>query len=139
MSTYEEHTVPGTLPELPQRVVPSLREFAGEEALEARGISPVETIRIALDTLLANPLRTILTALGVIIGVSSVVALLAIGRGTQQTIADRITANGANLLTIRASGAAGGGGATLTIDDATALADPANVPAASAISPSYLQ
>ena len=50
----------------------------------------------------ANKLRTVLTALGVIIGVAAVVALLAIGRGTQEQIAERITANGANLLTVRA-------------------------------------
>jgi putative ABC transport system permease protein len=76
-----------------------------------------------------------LTALGVIIGVGSVVALLAIGRGSQEEIADQITANGANLLTVRSSGAAGGGSARLTVDDAEALSDPANVPHASKVSP----
>src|SRR5215204_7699591 len=76
-------------------------------------ISLGESLRIALDTLAANALRTVLTALGVIIGVAAVVALLAVGRGTQEQIAERITANGANLLTVRASNAAGGGRATL--------------------------
>src|SRR3954471_1337349 len=119
MSTYER-----ALPDLSQRAVPAVNEPADElDSLEVGGIRLSETIRIALDTLFANPMRTILTALGVIIGVASVVALLAIGSGTQATIADRITANGANLLTIRASSATGGGSATLTIDDATALAD----------------
>jgi putative ABC transport system permease protein len=106
-----------------------------EEFTRGHGISPLESLRIASATLLANPLRTILTALGVIIGVGSVVALLAIGRGSQEEIADRITANGANLLTVRSSGAAGGGSARLTLDDAEALADPANVPHASKVSP----
>jgi putative ABC transport system permease protein len=134
MSAYNNATVQDIVPE--GRVLPALAE-PGEEVdiMEIGGISPLETIRIALDTLLANPLRTVLTALGVIIGVASVVALLAIGRGTQQTITDRITANGANLLTIRAAGATGGGNATLTIDDATALSDSANVPSALAVSP----
>jgi putative ABC transport system permease protein len=100
-----------------------------------RGISPLESIRIAGATLMANPLRTVLTALGVIIGVGSVVALLAIGRGSQEEITERITANGANLLTVRSSGAAGGGRSRLTMDDAAALADPANVPSASRVSP----
>ncbi|MDQ6693439.1 MAG: ABC transporter permease [Chloroflexota bacterium] len=131
MSTYER-----TLPELSQRASPAASPAVEDlESLEAGGIRIGETVRIALDTLLANPLRTVLTALGVIIGVASVVALLAIGSGTQETIADRITANGANLLTVRASSATGGGNATLTEDDAVALADPANVPAAAAVSP----
>ena len=102
---------------------------------EERGISLAESLRIALSTLMANKLRTFLTALGVIIGVAAVVALLAIGRGTQDQIAARITANGANLLTIRAEGAAGGGNATLTLDDATALADAANAPEVAQVSP----
>ena len=131
MSTYER-----ALPDISQRAMPAVKEAEDElDSFEIRGIRLSETIRIALDTLFANPLRTILTALGVIIGVASVVSLLAIGSGTQATISDRITANGANLLTIRASSATGGGNATLTIDDATALADPANVPAAAAVSP----
>src|SRR5205823_11094463 len=104
-------------------------EFAGE------GIGLFESLRIALDALLANKLRSVLTALGVIIGVASVVALLAIGRGSQEQIAERITANGANLLTVRSSGAAGGGSARLTMEDAQAISDPANVPHASKVSP----
>lgn len=136
MSASEKFTVMGALPDLSQRAAPAVVQPETDlDDFEIGGIRPSETIRIALDTLFANPLRTILTALGVIIGVASVVALLAIGDGTQATISDRITANGANLLTVRAASATGGGGATLTIDDATALADPANVPAASAVSP----
>ncbi len=99
------------------------------------GIRPGDTMRIALENLLANPGRTVLTALGVIIGVAAVVALLAVGRGAQDQIAAQITANGVNLLTIRAQGAAGGGNATLTDADATAIADPANVPDAIQVSP----
>jgi putative ABC transport system permease protein len=106
------------------------------------GIGLSESLRIALDALIANKLRTFLTALGVIIGVASVVALLALGRGSQQEIAESITRNGANLLTVRA-GSIGAGGFTssggksqsLTIDDARALADPANVPDATLVSP----
>src|SRR5438552_8074196 len=108
------------------------------EAFAGEGIGLFESLRIALDALLANKLRTLLTALGVIIGVASVVALLAIGRGTQEQIAERITANGANLLTINSKGAAGGASTRLTVDDAHALADPANVPAASLVSPEFM-
>src|SRR5262245_1199425 len=119
-----------TLPLSGQREV----EVEGLDDLETRGISLGESIALAWSTLMANKVRTVLTALGVIIGVASVVALISIGNGTQAQITERITANGANLLTIRASGAAGGGNATLTSDDAQALADPANVPDAAAVS-----
>src|SRR6185436_18851327 len=108
----------------------------------AGSISLAESIRIALDTLLANKLRTFLTALGVIIGVAAVVALLALGRGSQEQIAESITKNGANLLTVRAGSlgaggfsSAGGKTQSLTIEDAMALADPANVSDAVLVSP----
>jgi putative ABC transport system permease protein len=108
-------------------------------------ISLGESLRIALDTLMANKLRTGLTALGVIIGVAAVVALLALGRGSAEAIAESITKNGANLLTVRAGslgaggfGADGGKTQALTVADAAALADPANVPDAALVSPESL-
>jgi putative ABC transport system permease protein len=112
--------------------------------LEAGGITWIETAQFALASLRANPLRTFLTALGVMIGVASVVALIAIGRGSQESITSSITANGANLLTVRAGstnqGGIGGGfasGQSLTIADARALADPQRVPSAALVSPEY--
>jgi len=112
--------------------------------LQAGGISLSETFGIALSSLTANKLRTLLTALGVIIGVAAVVALMAIGSGSQQSITASITANGANLLTVRpgASNTGGIGGQvgsaqTLTSADAKVLADPQNVPDASLVSPEY--
>src|SRR5438132_214612 len=113
-------------------------------ALQAGGISWMETLEIALKSLTANKLRTLLTALGIIIGVAAVVALMAIGNGSTATITASITANGANLLTVR-SGASSSGGVrgavggaqTLTTTDATALADTQNVPDASLVSPEY--
>ena len=108
-------------------------------------ISLGESLRIALATLAANKLRTFLTALGVIIGVAAVVALLALGRGSQEAIAESITKNGANLLTVRAGslgagGFGGSGGKTqaLTVADSAALADPSNVPDAALVSPETL-
>ncbi len=110
----------------------------------SQGISVGEILRIAADTLLANKLRTILTALGVIIGVAAVVALLAIGKGAQAQITERITANGVNLLTISPGSVSAGGfsssggkSQSLTVDDAAALADPANVPDAALVVPEY--
>jgi putative ABC transport system permease protein len=74
-----------------------------------------------------------------------VVALLAIGRGSQAAITASITANGANLLTVRPQGQPGqggvrggvGDGAVLTLADADALGNPQNVPDASFVSPEY--
>ena len=114
-------------------------------ALQTGGISLGETLEIALGSLATNKLRTLLTTLGVIIGVAAVVALMAIGRGSQETITTAITANGANLLTVRpgASNQPGGIGGqigsaqTLTTDDARALSDPQNVPDASLVSAEY--
>ncbi len=108
------------------------------------GIGWGETLGFALATLRANPMRTLLTALGVLIGVAAVVALLAIGRGSQEAITSSITANGANLITVR-SGAANSGGvrgavggaATLSLADAEALADQARAPSVAAVSPEY--
>ncbi len=55
---------------------------------------------IALDALLANKLRSGLTMLGIIIGVGSVVALLSIGNGVQESINGQITSIGTNLVTV---------------------------------------
>ena len=122
---------------------PALNEEVLDE-LRGGGISLAESAQIALGSLLVNKLRTLLTALGVIIGVAAVVALMAIGRGAQDSITSSITANGANLLTVRAGAANAGGiggqvgsGQTLTNRDADALADPANVPDAALVSPEF--
>ena len=65
-------------------------------------------LKIAVRALKKNVMRTSLTMLGIIIGVAAVVALMAIGKGSTATITANITANGANLLTVR-SGAANTG------------------------------
>jgi macrolide transport system ATP-binding/permease protein len=86
----------------------------------------MEACRMALQALRSNLLRTLLTLLGIIIGVASVVAMLAIGDGAKQSVLDRITAMGTNLLLIRPGAPnirqAGGVTATLTAEDADAIA-----------------
>jgi putative ABC transport system permease protein len=101
-----------------------------------------DNLRISLRSLQSNKLRTTLTLLGVVIGVAAVIAMLSIGRGAQAGIDAQITAMGSNLLFVRAGAATQGGvrqdtGSiqTLTYEDAKALADPANVPSAAAVSP----
>jgi macrolide transport system ATP-binding/permease protein len=59
-----------------------------------------EALKMALRSLLHNRMRTALTMLGIIIGVASVVALMAIGNGAKQDVLERIQAMGTDLLTI---------------------------------------
>ncbi|MDO7085576.1 MacB family efflux pump subunit [Pseudocolwellia sp. AS88] len=82
-----------------------------------------EALQMGLRSLMANVFRTVLTLLGIVIGVASVVAMLAIGEGAQQDVLDRISSLGVNMLTISPqnrgrSGRRGGASATLTIEDA---------------------
>ncbi len=82
----------------------------------------------------ANKVRSGLTILGIVIGIASVIAMVAIGNGAQASIQSSINSLGSNLLTIRggassSSGIRGGFGSarTLTIDDANSLTAVANV------------
>jgi putative ABC transport system permease protein len=58
-------------------------------------------IRLALRSILKNRMRSLLTTLGIVIGVASVIALVSIGRGTQAKIEGQIATLGTNLITIR--------------------------------------
>ena len=75
---------------------------AGETERDAKAGAAVlgEALKMALRSLLHNRLRTALTMLGIIIGVASVVALMAIGNGAKQEVLERIQAMGTDLLTI---------------------------------------
>jgi putative ABC transport system permease protein len=64
----------------------------------------MELVFMAMRTVLANPLRTMLTMLGVIIGVGSVVTLVALGNGTADQIAKQYENLGTNLLVVNATG-----------------------------------
>lgn len=63
-----------------------------------------ELIAMALRTVIASPMRTMLTMLGVIIGVSSVVTLVAIGQGTSAKVEQQIEGLGSNLLVVNVLG-----------------------------------
>lgn len=85
-----------------------------------------ESIRMAMRSLKANIFRTILTLLGIVIGVASVVAMLAIGEGARQDIVDRISSIGTNRLTLqpaRVPGQRRSLPSTLTLEDADALTE----------------
>ncbi len=89
-----------------------------------------ETIRVALQAIRANKLRSLLTALGIIIGVGAVITMIALGTGARKAVEARIQALGPTLLTIFPGqsfqgGVASGNRVSLTVDDDTALAQSA--------------
>ena len=67
------------------------------------------TLKIAIKSLRVNKMRSILTSLGIIIGVSAVIIMLAIGTGASEQVQKNMESMGSNLLTIRASSAKSGG------------------------------
>ncbi len=88
-----------------------------------------EAVRMALRSLHANLFRTVLTLLGIVIGVASVVAMLAIGQGVQSGVIDRIAAVGTNMLVLqpaRAQNQRRNLPSTLAFSDADAIVE--NVP-----------
>ena len=94
-----------------------------------------ESIKTAFRSLRANLFRTALTLLGVVIGVAAVVAMLAVGQGSQRDVMARFEDMGANLLFVRPGGDRGArmrgdAIATLTLEDADALGELDNVIAA---------
>ena len=85
-----------------------------------------EIIKVALQAIRANKLRSLLTALGIIIGVGAVITMLALGTGARHSIEERIQAMGPTLLTLFPGQSFRGGIAfnqrvSLTMDDDTAL------------------
>jgi putative ABC transport system permease protein len=88
------------------------------------------TVRIALRALRVHKLRSLLTMLGIIIGVGAVVAMLSVGQGATMQVQQRIASLGSNVLQVfpgsaTTGGARGGAGSntrSLTLDDANAIA-----------------
>jgi putative ABC transport system permease protein len=116
-----------------------------------RKISLLEILLMAVETLWSNRIRSGLTMLGVIIGISSVIAITSIGQGVQKSTESSISALGTNILTVSAASARTGGisqgagsASTLTWEDAQALAEPLpwriakQVPAATSVT-AFLQ
>ncbi|MEL7061095.1 MAG: ABC transporter permease [Acidobacteriota bacterium] len=87
----------------------------------------LEILRVAVDAVLANKLRSLLTTLGVVIGIAAVIAMVSLGEGAQKAVEERLGTLGVNLLTVRPGqsffGGGGRGQAQLTVDDAEALRD----------------
>jgi len=93
-------------------------------------LKPWEALRVAVRALLRNKLRSFLTALGIMIGVGAVIAMVAIGQGARAQVEAAFAAMGTNVLIISAGtstshGARGGSGTqpTLAWDDLKAIED----------------
>ncbi|AYK06769.1 ABC transporter permease [Brevibacillus laterosporus] len=86
-----------------------------------------EAMRVSLRSVTANKLRSFLTMLGIMIGVSAVIAMVAIGEGAKASVANQINGLGSNLLIISAGQARqggislGAGSLSLSLEDAAAL------------------
>jgi putative ABC transport system permease protein len=85
-----------------------------------------ETLRVAFGALAANKMRSLLTMLGIVIGIGSVITMVALGRGARQQVTDRISAMGTTLLRVGAARVRFGGVGTadiapLSLDDAAAI------------------
>jgi putative ABC transport system permease protein len=80
-------------------------------------------LRVAWEGLTLNKVRSFLTTLGVIIGVASVIVMLAISAGAEATIAEQINALGANLVIVGPARGVPGSARTLVLDDAYAIQD----------------
>ena len=86
------------------------------------------TLKMSLVSLKVNKMRSILTSLGIIIGVSAVIIMLGVGSGASQKVQDNMASFGSNILTIRSASAKSGGvrqgigsRPTLTMKDAAAI------------------
>lgn len=96
----------------------------------------LESLRTAVTGLTTNKMRAILTMLGIIIGVGSVVTLMSVGEGVEASITGEIQGLGANLLFVTADRPEDATAPVyITTADAEALADPFNVPALAVVAP----
>ncbi|MBL8916003.1 MAG: ABC transporter permease [Archangium sp.] len=102
-------------------------------------MNPFQTLRLALKALRRNLLRSFLTALGIIIGVAAVIAMVSIGEGARKRVEETFASMGTNLLIVlpgssNSGGARGGFGSqpTLTKDDWKAISTELSLVAAAA-------
>ena len=104
----------------------------------------LESVRIALQAIGANRLRSALTTLGILIGVAAVIVLVAVGNGASVAVQSSIESLGTNLILVQPGSQTGAGGVrgglgsatSLTIDDARALHDATLAPDVAAAAPS---
>jgi putative ABC transport system permease protein len=110
----------------------------------------IESARIALRALATNKMRSGLTMLGIIIGISAVITLVSVGQGVQAVVAEQMEGIGSNLLfvmpgeldtnttSMRTSFLSSVNVSTLTYGDVLALADPTNAPDLLGVTPEFM-
>ncbi|MDB5068358.1 MAG: hypothetical protein JWM18_4792, partial [Chloroflexi bacterium] len=112
-------------------------------AAEPPGVSFLQTLATGFRSVSGQRMRSLLTALGILIGVAAVILTVGIGLGARQSITGRITALGTNLITVTPGSTTGAGGvrsglgaaSTLTVADARALDDQSVAPDVIAVAP----
>ncbi len=81
----------------------------------------LEVVRVALDAIRSNKLRSVLTMLGIVIGIAAVITMVALGQGAQQAVQQQIASLGTDVLTVRPGSGwfrrGGGDEARLTMED----------------------
>ena len=97
----------------------------------------IEILVMSIGSLGANKLRSVLTLIGMIIGVASVITLMSIGRGAQAQITSRVQSLGTNLLFITAENNVSGGKA-LTFEDSIALSNSQNISTIVGVAPELM-
>jgi putative ABC transport system permease protein len=103
----------------------------------------LETARTSLAAVRSHRLRSLLTMLGILIGIAAVILTVGLGEGAQKQVSDQINALGSNLLVVSpgsatsSAGVRGGFGSasTLTTADANALASKVSAPDVAAVAP----
>jgi putative ABC transport system permease protein len=106
-------------------------------------VNILETLRTGLEAIVSHRLRSGLTVLGIMIGITAVILTVGLGEGAQQQVGSEISALGTNLLTVSpgsttsSSGIRGGFGSasTLTVSDATALSSKTVAPDIAGVAP----
>ncbi|MGB1658058.1 MAG: ABC transporter permease [Longimicrobiales bacterium] len=89
-----------------------------------------EIVMVAMAAVRANVLRSVLTTLGIVIGIAAVITMVALGEGAQQRVEEQINRMGTSILTVRPGqqmwGGVSRGDAELSVEDAVALRDQSN-------------
>ncbi len=103
--------------------------FSGERQLRSRAVF-ADHFRQAIHAVFSHKLRSLLSMLGILIGVAAVIAMLALGRGASESISERLASMGTNLLMVRPGSrnlrgvsAAAGEVTRFRISDAAAMAE----------------
>jgi putative ABC transport system permease protein len=100
-------------------------------------MSVLQVVREALESLMANKMRSTLTVLGIVIGVASVIAMMAVGEGVQRSITSEISDIGTNLIFVMSGSdtAEIRNPKPLTLEDAEAIGDPLSAPSVALVAP----